>query len=111
MFEVPDAGKDHREATVIGSFDHVGVADRTAGLDRRPTTRKPPLTIISFLTKLSIVKANPKIKATKPRPAGNSSNARLRGGKSKQQGGFAPELCGIITGPTDLSLREGFGRG
>lgn len=25
--------------------------------------------------------------------------------------GFAPELCGVMTGPRDLSVREGFGRG
>jgi hypothetical protein len=57
------------------------------------------------------VKANPKIKATKRAPAGKTGKLRLTGKKSRLRGGFAPELCGIITGPTDLSLREGFGRG
>jgi hypothetical protein len=59
------------------------------------------------------VKANPKIKATKRASVRKPAKlAKLaNGGKSRLRGGFAPELCGIITGPTDLSLREGFGHG
>jgi hypothetical protein len=31
--------------------------------------------------------------------------------KSGTWRGFAPELCAIMTGPSDLSMREGFARG
>ena len=56
------------------------------------------------------VKANPKIKATK-RTSVRKPAKLANGRKWRLRGGFAPELCGIITGPTNLSLREGFGHG
>jgi len=64
----------------------------------------------SFPDKLPDVKANSKMKATKRAPARKPAKT-AKGGKSRQRSGFAPELCGIITGPSDLSLREGFGHG
>lgn len=33
------------------------------------------------------------------------------GTKAKRLSGFAPELCGVMTGPSNLSAREGFVRG
>lgn len=31
--------------------------------------------------------------------------------KKRRWTGFAPELCGVMSGPSDLSTREGFARG
>lgn len=36
---------------------------------------------------------------------------RTNGVKSRRWAGFAPELCGVMSGPSDLSVREGFVRG
>jgi len=63
-----------------------------------------------IVNNLAHVKANPKFKATKRTPA-RKVGKRLTGKKSLSRGGFAPELRGVVTSPTELSLREGFGRG
>jgi hypothetical protein len=55
------------------------------------------------------VKPNPKIAAK--RTSVRKPAKKANGKRPVLRGGFAPELCGVTTGPTDLSLREGFGHG
>ena len=46
------------------------------------------------------------------RPRSTKSRKVLLNGKKPQTwSGFAPELCGVMSGPSDLSGREGFARG
>jgi hypothetical protein len=87
-----------RERTVMHTPN---VATTTArALDRTTVTRN-----------LKPVKANsataPKrrqrSRKSQPRPAGDT--------KPKRWTRFAPELCGVMSGPSDLSAREGFVRG
>jgi len=55
-----------------------------------------------------------RVKSTGKSPAAKCSPTRKAGRPSprgkRNSRAFAPELCGIMTGPADLSLREGFGR-
>lgn len=61
--------------------------------------------------KLMLVKINPAT-APKRRPRTRKSQPRpANGTKPKRWSGFAPELCGVMSGPSDLSVREGFVRG
>jgi hypothetical protein len=57
------------------------------------------------------MKANRKISAVKRPRAPKSGKLRLDGKKVRSWRGFAPELCGVMSGPSDLSQREGFARG
>jgi hypothetical protein len=43
--------------------------------------------------------------------APKSGKLSINGKKPRGWNGFAPELCGVMSGPSDLSLREGFARG
>ncbi len=48
------------------------------------------------------------VKRTRARKSGKTV---LNGKKSRSWKGFSPELCGIMAGPSDLSMREGLSRG
>lgn len=57
------------------------------------------------------MKATRKTQAPKRTRAPKSGKILLNGKKPRTWNGFAPELCGVMSGPSDLSLREGFARG
>jgi hypothetical protein len=57
------------------------------------------------------MKANRKIPAVKRTRASKPAKLLLNGEKPRSWNGFAPELCGVMSGPSDLSLHEGFARG
>ena len=56
------------------------------------------------------MKANRKVQAPKRSHAPKSGKLLLNRKKPLTWTGFAPELCGVMSGPSDLSLREGFAR-
>jgi len=57
------------------------------------------------------MKAKPNGSAARRSHAVKSPRRHTNGTKAKRWSGFAPELCGVMTGPSNLSVREGFARG
>ena len=57
------------------------------------------------------MKATRKVPALKRARAAKSVKVLLDGKQPRARSGFAPELCGVMSGPSDLSVREGFARG
>jgi len=57
------------------------------------------------------MKSNVKAFSVKRTRARKSGKTVLNGKKSRSWKGFSPEFCGIMAGPSDLSMREGLSRG
>ena len=57
------------------------------------------------------MKAKPNGSVVRRARAVKSPRRIANGAKAKRWSGFAPELCGVMTGPSNLSVREGFARG
>jgi hypothetical protein len=57
------------------------------------------------------MKTNRKVPAVKRPRVRRSGKLLLNGKKTRSWSGFSPELCGVMSGPSDLSAREGFARG
>lgn len=57
------------------------------------------------------MKTKAKTPVVKPSRARKSSLRPAPAKKTSRWNGFAPELCGVMDGPKDLSTRTGFPRG
>ena len=57
------------------------------------------------------MKANRKVSAPKRTRGPKSGKLLLNEEKPRSWDGFAPEPCGVMSGPSDLSQHEGFARG
>ncbi len=57
------------------------------------------------------MKTKVKTPAAKPSRVRKSVRRVVSKKTSSEWSGFAPELCGVMDGPKDLSIREGFLRG
>ena len=86
---------------VVIAFCAIALAGWIAGIEA----------LKSVLPGLPPMKANRKAQAPKRTRAPKSGKLLFNGKKSRAWAGFAPELCGVMSGPSDLSLREGFARG
>jgi hypothetical protein len=54
------------------------------------------------------MKTKAKTPAAKPSRARKSALRPVTSKKTTAWNGFAPEFCGVMDGPKDLSIREGF---
>jgi hypothetical protein len=57
------------------------------------------------------MKLKPNGIAAKPAHPRKPGRRQIAGTKTKPWRGFAPELCGVMKGPSDLSSREGLAGG
>jgi len=77
------------------------------------TLRRSALALDDFVTanNLTHMKTKPNDSAVGRSRAVISPRRHTNGAKAKRWSGFAPELGGVMTGPSSLSVREGFAPG